>query len=740
MPSRKKKKRPLGKAKNSLRVSFKNFRSNLTTTDLKPSAVDLLFKDWKASPFKAIGKIRSYGWKAQKLKTQLAAVRIIRFEADKQNKLLVTLQEGAELKPGLFGSPLGAAILGLENAKTETPLPSEIIVQGAVEKDEIEIQLEEMFASLREDDSGAALKITKVEEPPLGRGAQKVFRFHLESDDESETTTTPPIATLGREPRGGKVSVSGGGGGVKSGGKSSSPSTITGKRTERSLGRRDDDDDEEQRKRPFRKTPEHAQDVLSGDDSDDENINLKKRVRPTAAKKVVSPKRVKKAPVEAAKKVAPPKRAKKAPVEDVPEEGDSKKRTPPRDLKNTQLIKRQRKISEKEKEDEILLPSESLEEDVEVPKNKPLASPDQGFPTTTEALTDREKIPILMVQYGGGEGSYAGDAALLTLRKSRRAFSIDFGGTELQRKRADDLRKAERKSAPEDSESSEFESDDDSPSFGRDLGMNTHRHKDHIGDQTPTTIRKFDKFFIGESVPQKVVQHPKKPKEFAPNVKQFKLAAPKIAKKPKQDTEDNNILFSWVAKKNKQPNNRISIAGLVIKPDTSKLKEGDGKDNERSLGVLVKVEKRDAKAKKKRAFTMLTLGDMEPNEAQKSVLKAWKDDGSKPVDVIKMAHHGSDDNIDAIPKETITAGHTELIVSGYTMKSTKKLIEFLKATNPKQVTFLFDTSKRAKDFLELATVKNLLEQKPAKVNVVIAKDYVMAVNTEGELSLQATRW
>jgi hypothetical protein len=362
-------------------------------------------------------------------------------------------------------------------------------------------------------------------------------------------------------------------------------------------------------------------------------------------------------------------------------------------------------------------------------------------PKTATVLTSHADDPFVMVQYGGGTGSNAGDAAVLTLRKSRRLFSLDFGGTKGQQASADTRRSAARTAAPEDTDESDFESEVEHQGKGRDVGDNTHPHSDHIGEQTLKTVEVFDRFWVGASYPKFLT------KVISKNQKKAQKAE-EDGEEPEQNqveqiSENGEVLFSWVSKQGKikrLDNPKLRVSTRAILPDISKLPESDTDQNKRSTGALVSVDMVGKKTE--RVFTMLTLGDMTPKEGQAAVEEVWRDkDGSQVVDVIKMAHHGSDQNIAATPESVVTAGVTQLIISGYTMKSTATLIQFIRNTKPKKVLILFNDSEHAKAFNKLGTAANLYAAaKDLGVEVEVAKDYVMAVNDDGAVSLEPSGW
>jgi hypothetical protein len=169
--------------------------------------------------------------------------------------------------------------------------------------------------------------------------------------------------------------------------------------------------------------------------------------------------------------------------------------------------------------------------------------------------------------------------------------------------------------------------------------------------------------------------------------------------------------------------------------------KNDSDLNKRSTGALISVDMIDPKGTQ-RVFTMLTLGDMTPAEGQAAVEEVWNNkDGKQTVNVIKMAHHGSDENVYATPESVVAQGVTELIISGYTMKSTSTLITFMDNTRPKKVLILFNDKNHAEQFRTLETVALLHDSaREFGIQIEVAKDYVMNVDDDGNVSLTPTGW
>ncbi len=241
----------------------RSIRSGITTTELRASDITLPFM----ARFKSPGKFKRYEGNTPKLKTLFNAVKIIRFEAEKQSKLFVTLENDEALSPPLFGNALQAAILGPEGAAIQDPFPDEIIVQAEAEQEEIETQLRETLAALEESTGDASLEITNVEEEPSKkRGRTRAFSFSTRpakrprtapDEDEDEKETALPMTTFGR---------TGGDKNPKVSGKGSSDSSESGsgrgtsgdgnkrdRKGERTGAGGNGDDDGDDPRKPFKK-------------------------------------------------------------------------------------------------------------------------------------------------------------------------------------------------------------------------------------------------------------------------------------------------------------------------------------------------------------------------------------------------------------------------------------------------------------------------------------------------------
>jgi hypothetical protein len=249
-------------------------------------------------------------------------------------------------------------------------------------------------------------------------------------------------------------------------------------------------------------------------------------------------------------------------------------------------------------------------------------------------------------QLGGGTGSKSGDVAIIMPGKSRRIHLVDFGILG-QRTSARELVNTKQKRDPT-SDESEYETDTDYDVLAglkNKVGSTiTHGHADHEGEARDWN--KSGYINIGTSYPDG------------------------IKRKQKRELVPGNSLFAW---RTKDRENAFSIHGIpVFSPEPEeKAKKGD--DNAQSLGAIIKVmrksksKKGKGNPKEEEVFKFLTLGDMEPH-ANENVLNALKKHKKgKALDLIKLPHHGSSDNIKLLEgvEEYCDAG-TKIVMSGFT--------------------------------------------------------------------------
>ena len=305
MPKNKKKRklsqsRQRKRGSEDLKRAADSIRKDMNTVDLSPGTAVQLFNNW-THPFKSLDKFKRFDWKGQKLKAGLAGVKIMRFEADRQSKLWVTLETDDALNTDFFDDALRAVISGnVTTSKGEDPLPGEIIFHAsAATATEIQTKIEELLTELGESGDAPAMGIAKVEKTPIKKGAQ-VMRFLLAADEpptkrqkiddaEEEKESQPPIATWGRTVPTGATSSTGGGKESGSGdtdsdeGKSGAPEGRRGRGGSDTGGSGDGGDggdDREHKRRRAHEEEEVADDDEAEESADgeeeDENNDLKR--------------------------------------------------------------------------------------------------------------------------------------------------------------------------------------------------------------------------------------------------------------------------------------------------------------------------------------------------------------------------------------------------------------------------------------------------------------------------------
>lgn len=162
-------------------------------------------------------------------------------------------------------------------------------------------------------------------------------------------------------------------------------------------------------------------------------------------------------------------------------------------------------------------------------------------------------------------------------------------------------------------------------------------------------------------------------------------------------------------------------------------------------------------AKGERLFTMYSLGDMTPVEGTPRVKEIFETDAERPIDVVKMAHQGSDANIAALPPE-ITNENMIMLFSGFTGKGSENdrgaLERFLmrqalyskeiensdEEDEPptykwKEVYILYADERYACEVADTT-----LGQKLLKAGFKFAQDYVVRITPSGEAYYHATLW
>lgn len=167
----------------------------------------------------------------------------------------------------------------------------------------------------------------------------------------------------------------------------------------------------------------------------------------------------------------------------------------------------------------------------------------------------------------------------------------------------------------------------------------------------------------------------------------------------------------------------ISLRAIV--PDFARISEKMGElkgavtENFCSLGALLQVCPR---MRKNVEFGFLTMGDMEPfNEGR--VLKAIGDD---PIHLIKYPHHGSTHNyFDNVFTKVLAGKKTHVIISGYT-RTELTGIDWLFGAGAASVTLLIGDSATAHGMLELMGIKDRLSKYRLRIwdNATVTVDVV----------------
>jgi hypothetical protein len=362
-------------------------------------------------------------------------------------------------------------------------------------------------------------------------------------------------------------------------------------------------------------------------------------------------------------------------------------------------------------------------------------------------IVDGEQMTKLMAQsrlvfcqVGGGKSSDAGDAAFLSPHNSRRMLAIDLGNGSHQTTTATNLREREFKKDPS-SDESDWTTDEEAMTSKWEEGVEetsrspktflevTHNHDDHVGgDKKKMDTSKFDAVYRGDWASEK--------KDKATKGKKTKeTEGKKTTGKKKNEPVVRNVatskkteLVSWKEKKD----GGLRVHGEAIVPNAP---SSETDENQRSLGTLITVNKRGDKedAEDERVLTILTTGDMTPNQAKGPVTSAVTADKHTP-DIIKMPHHGSANNVDVIDP-AIVGKKTTILISGYTMTDTEKLRGFLAKAGAGEAFILFETEALAEEFRKIESCRKLEE-----AGVTLVKNYYVFVTPEGEVKKVATTW
>ena len=377
--------------------------------------------------------------------------------------------------------------------------------------------------------------------------------------------------------------------------------------------------------------------------------------------------------------------------------------------------------------------------------------------STLQVLAANPEPRFTLVQFGGGIGNQAGDAAVLTARNSRRLLQIDLGESSKQSTAREGFVKQRTTAQPKTDDASEIDSasEDEAeksphgkrkrksdviapkkkPSLKK-MVLITHSHADHESkDKAWRSLPKEStQIFMGGSAPT-----PVKVEAFKKSVKQDQ----EIIETPV--TENGQRILGWKGKPtdSAQPPLRL-IGRAILPPEETGPKQRN--ENEESLGVMITI---DDKAADKRLLTFVSLGDMEGTDAgrrkdtQKQIQKLLTDHNhSQPADIVKLPHHGSPTtkNLGIIP-DGLIGKKTTVISSGWTQGPVETFITKFKSLKPARLVFLFQEEKTAKANAGLAVMKKITQDLKAKgVEVIIARDMVLSAEDSGDIKVDFTGW
>ena len=302
-------------------------------------------------------------------------------------------------------------------------------------------------------------------------------------------------------------------------------------------------------------------------------------------------------------------------------------------------------------------------------------------------------MPLTVKQFGGGEGSYAGDCALILA--DDWACLVDLG------------RAGSRQNEVPVSEVLSL------AKLRAKLDLNvviTHFHADHMANQQSWSKLREARLFHFDS---------QKPEVMKTVAGYFKEAV-KIDCWREIEGKTAGLVSAVQGESPRGLSYRMTI--IPPEADHDKLDE-----NDMSMGVLLEVGYQRAQK-----LTFLSLGDMTPKSASLSVEDCLRTYGfyeGRPLDLIKLAHHGSENNLLPLLWDVIKPGHTRLIISGYTMTDTGKLCKLLEQTRPLSCTVLFEDQSSAEKFKITAALKKVLV-----AGAKLAKDYVVTIGDTGDVS------
>lgn len=368
---------------------------------------------------------------------------------------------------------------------------------------------------------------------------------------------------------------------------------------------------------------------------------------------------------------------------------------------------------------------------------------------------DQETVAVF-TQLGGGQGNYAGDAAILLPTGSGRAFLVDGGSQAVkapsrlfeslqthvkpQKDESDfedeieeakdengDNRKAGKARSRDEIEEAEDKNGDKQKARKTDpriIGLETHNHSDHTF--SPRILKLMDKVWFGESglgvgvVPDGVTdeQVTPDPSGQRPELFRWRLKSP-VSRGVQQG--------------------RLELAGRAVHPaDWEHRKKKENDENETSLGVFLTFEWRSEAGGNEIIHRMASLGDM-TDRAVVSVETGMEDLGDEPMDVVKLAHHGSIKNFSAIPAGLIGES-TRVVMSGVTVVPANDLLKNLRkiGADPKKVYILLD------DATEIGVKKawqgsNTQANNLREAGVTIARDFKVIYGRDSTVTYEIVK-
>ncbi|MFG6096295.1 hypothetical protein SPB21_13625 [Leptothoe sp. ISB3NOV94-8A] len=325
-------------------------------------------------------------------------------------------------------------------------------------------------------------------------------------------------------------------------------------------------------------------------------------------------------------------------------------------------------------------------------------------------------------QFGGGTDSRAGDAGVLDIMNSRKLLQID-GGAGTQRKNREKFLTAARKREKKRvniNKGYDSDAEDIGTHQANEVGFNTHGHADH--EFTKADLKSMGRVLYGESPSQAIVDAP-------------------IAE---EVTTNGEEVFRWRSKHDVKldgdgPIGRIEWSGTAIYPGGSTMRATD--ENAKSMGIMLKTEWRAMNAAVDNAplrlHTYVSLGDM-TERGQESVLDVWSRDGEEPVNILKLAHHGSLKNFKAIPEGMVNVD-TMILSSGVTKVPAGQFLSELKriGANPNKTFFLLAKNTeqgRTKAWEGSTTHVKTLEN----AGVRFVNDFIIKFNDLGQVQTLIT--